>query len=89
MGTEFFAGLPTRNRPSWERFLSTLTYWDTDLRTAIQTGIFPFTEARLGQSLSAADTPIAVVARDRDAILVTGTVEDFPMREIGLLSVVR
>ena len=83
--TEFFAGLPPKDRPTWERFFGTMHYWETSLEAARQAGLYRYQYARQGQTITSSDALIVAVSVDVQAIIVTGNVRHFPMPDIDLL----
>jgi predicted nucleic acid-binding protein len=83
--TEFYAGLAARDYPTWDAFFANLEYWTVSNAAARQAGAWRYQFARQGTRLSTTDLLTAAVAVERDAILVTSNVKDFPMEELELL----
>lgn len=84
---EFYAGLMVNERAKWNEFFDALRFWEETREAAEQAGIWKYEFARRGVSLSITDLLIAAVAKQRDAIVVTSNIKDYPMQEIRLLSV--
>ena len=83
---EFFSGIPSDQRASWDEFIGALQYWDIAQEAARQAGFFRYDFARKGRQLSTTDTLVAAVACQRGATIVTNNVKDYPIREVRLLS---
>jgi predicted nucleic acid-binding protein len=83
--TEFFAGLPPRERQSWDRFFGAMSYWETSLEAARQAGLYRYQYARQGETIATNDALIAAVAVAVRATIVTGNVRHFPMSDIDVL----
>jgi predicted nucleic acid-binding protein len=82
---EFFAGLPPPERVLWDQFLGALRFWDITRAAASQAGIWRYDFARQGVTLTTADTLVAAVAREWQAVLVTNYLKDYPMSGLRLL----
>ncbi len=83
---EFFAGIMPSDRPQWQRFFASLSYWDTSLEAAAKGGADRYDYARRRRSIATPDALIAATARAYDAILITENPKDYPMTDITLLS---
>jgi len=82
---EFFAGLPPPERVLWDQFLGALQFWNITTAAASQAGIWRYEFARQGVTLTTADTLVAAVAREWQAVLVTNNLKDYPMSGLRLL----
>ncbi len=82
---EFFAGLPPKERAQWEQFLAALQLWEISREMAIQAGTWRYDFARQGTSLTTADTLVAAVAQEQEAVIVTNNLKDYPMPGVRLL----
>lgn len=76
---EFYAGIPPRQHPLWNTFFASLLYWPITQKIAQQAGMWRYEFARKGKILTTADTLIAAVAKEQNAILITGNAKDYPM----------
>ncbi len=83
---EFFAGLPTADRPYWRRVFATLAYWEISITAAWRAGEWRYDFARRGRTLPVTDTLIAAVAVEQGATILTANVADYPMAGVSLLS---
>lgn len=82
---EFYAGLTPQHASHWEGFITPLPYWEISRDAAMRAGQYRYTLARAGRSITTTDALIAMVAREREATLVTGNVKDFPIEGLSLL----
>jgi predicted nucleic acid-binding protein len=82
---EFYAGVPVAARPRWDAFLGALQYWPITWAAARQAGLWRYDFARRGIALSTADTLVAAVASEQDAVLVTDNTKHYPMAGVQLL----
>jgi tRNA(fMet)-specific endonuclease VapC len=82
---EFYAGLPAETDATWDEFFDAVEYWTVSREAAKQAGAWRYQFARKGRRLSTTDLLTAAVAAERDAILVTSNVKDFPMQGLELL----
>jgi len=83
---EFEAGLLPADRLVWEGLLQRLQFWPISLEAAQHAAADRCAFARRGIRLSSTDAPIAAVAREFDAVLVTGNVKDFPQTDLQVVS---
>jgi predicted nucleic acid-binding protein len=83
---EFFAGVPSPDRPIWDEFFDRLEYWEMTREVARLAGVYRYDYARRGQQLSTADTLLAALAVLREAVLVTSNERHFPMPELIMLN---
>ncbi|CAN5780257.1 hypothetical protein BH23CHL2_BH23CHL2_05250 [soil metagenome] len=83
--TEFFAGLPPGERPTWERFFGAMSYWETSFEAARQAGLYRYRYTRQGQIIASSDALIAAVSVSVRAIIITGNVRHYPMSDVVLL----
>jgi len=82
---EFYAGLPPQLRARWDEFFEAVRFWAVSLDSAKQAGIWRYEFARKGTRLSTTDLIVAAVANQREAVVVTNNVKDYPMEEISVL----
>ncbi|MDO8690459.1 MAG: PIN domain-containing protein [Dehalococcoidia bacterium] len=82
---EFYAGLAPEQRVRWDEFFEALLFWGVTLEAAKQAGVWCYEFARKGAQLSTTDLLVAAVANQREAVLVTNNVKDYPMDEINVL----
>lgn len=79
---EFYAGLHPDQRPEWDRFFASVSFWPPTLVSARQAGVWRHEYRRRGITLKTMDMLVAAVASEAGAILLTANVRDFPMPEI-------
>jgi predicted nucleic acid-binding protein len=84
--SEFFAGLPPPNRPIWEEFFASLTYWDIDKDSARIAGLYRYELSRSGQTLTTTDALIAAVALQKHATLLTSNIKHYPIHGLTVYS---
>lgn len=82
---ELYSGLSEAQRQRTERLIDALLYFELTAQAAKQAGAFRYDSARKGISLSVADTLVAAVAAENNAIVVTGNVKDYPLEEVKTL----
>lgn len=75
---EFYTGLSSSDIDIWQDFITSLTYWPISFAAAIRAGQDRYRYARQGRALSTTDALLAAIAREQQAVLVTGNVKDFP-----------
>ena len=78
---EFFAGLRPEEREGRFPFLDLIRCWEVTCEVARQAGIYRYTYARRGVTISTTDALIAAVAIDVGAIIVTNNARHFPLPE--------
>jgi tRNA(fMet)-specific endonuclease VapC len=83
---EFYSGIPSEKRSTWDEFIGSLRYWGITKDAARQAGRFRYEFARKGIILTTTDTLVAAVAQEREAVVVTSNVKDYPMKEIHILT---
>ncbi len=83
--TEYYAGLAREERPKWDDFFGALGFWEATREAARQAGVWRYEFARKGTQLSTADLLVAAVASQREAVIVTDNVKDYPMDEVNIL----
>lgn len=83
---EVYAGMRPHEAASTDSFLRSLAYYEITWESARKAGELRYRHARLGRTLSLADTLIAAVALIHDLILITDNVKDYPMADLRLLS---
>lgn len=86
---EFYTGLSIDQAEEWREFITSLTYWDVTPEAAMRAGQDRYMFARAGASIGVADSLVAAVARQQDALLVTGNVKDYLMSDIALFPLAR
>ena len=79
---EVYAGLNPTERSRGEELLGSLRFFATSPGAARQAGLWRFGFARQGLQLATTDCLIAAIAYERDATLVTGNTDDYPMPEL-------
>lgn len=84
--TEFFAGLPPRDRPTWEQLFGDMHFWETSFAAARLAGLYRYRYARQGQTIAASDALIAAVSVCVQATIVTGNVRHYPMPDVDLMT---
>src|SRR5215213_306780 len=77
--SKLFAGLPPTAHETWHDFVDALRFWPISRSASVQAGIWRYEFARRGMQLTTADTLVAAVAREAEAVVVTGNVRDYPM----------
>lgn len=83
---EVYAGMRPHEAASTDSFLRSLAYYEITWEGARRAGELRYQHARLGRTLSLADTLIAAVALLRDLVLITDNVKDYPMSGLRLRS---
>ena len=81
---EFYAGLSVDEARAWEEFVLALAYWPISPEAAMQAGQDRYRFARQGTAITITDALLATVAREREAVLVTGNIKDYPMDDLQL-----
>lgn len=82
---EFYAGLSVKERSGWDEFFQALRFWGATREAARQAGIWRHEFARKGTQLSITDLLIAAVAGEKEAVVVTDNVKDYPMDKVSVL----
>jgi predicted nucleic acid-binding protein len=83
---ELYSGLSEKRRVKWESWLLSLSYWHIGYDVAAQAGIYRKTASEAGRTLSTTDSLLAGLARDKNAILLTSNIKDYPMEDVRVLS---
>ena len=83
---EVYAGMRPPEAASTDLFLRSLAYYEITWEIARKAGELRYKHARLGRTLSLADTFIAAVALIHRLILITDNLKDYPMAGLRLLS---
>jgi len=83
---EVYAGMRPHEAASTDSFLRSLAYYEITWESARRAGELRYQYARLGRTLSLADTLIAAVALLHDLVLITDNVKDYPMAGLRLRS---
>lgn len=81
---EFYAGLSVDEAREWEEFVTALAYWPISPEAAMRAGQDRYRFARQGTAITITDALLAAVAREREAVLVTGNIKDYPMDDLQL-----
>ena len=84
--SEFFAGLPVPDRPVWNEFFASLTYWDITEQSARIAGLYRYELSRAGTTLTTTDAPVAAVALQEHATLLTSNIKHYPIHGLAVLS---
>lgn len=82
--TEFYAGLSVDDARRWEEFIAILPFWHISPEASMRAGQDRYMFARRGMTITTTDALIAAVAREQNAVLVTGNVKDYPMDDIRI-----
>lgn len=84
---EYYSGIERGMAPSWDQFIDLLPYCDISRGASEQAGSWRREFARRGKALTVADTLIAALALELDAVLLTENLKDFPMDGVRVMSV--
>jgi predicted nucleic acid-binding protein len=83
---EIYSGLSDKRREIWESWIMALSYWHMGYDVAAQAGKYRKTASEAGRTLAVTDSLLAALARDKDAVLLTSNLKDYPMKDIRVLS---
>jgi predicted nucleic acid-binding protein len=83
---ELYSGLSEQNHVKWQAFMSTLPYWDVTRDGARQAGIDRKVASATGRTMQVADSLIAAVAREQQAVVLTSNIKDYLMKDVRVLS---
>lgn len=83
---ELYSGLSEKNHAKWREFMATLPYWDVTRDGARQAGIDRKAASSAGRTIQVADSLIAAVAREQQAVVLTSNIKDYPMKDVRVLS---
>lgn len=83
---ELYSGLGDRKRSKWEGWLIALSYWHIDIEVAMRAGTYRKTASEAGRTISVTDSPLAALAREKDAALLTSNIKDYPMKDVRVMS---
>jgi tRNA(fMet)-specific endonuclease VapC len=83
---EIERGLRPAERKKAQVLLARLAFFDTTREAATRAGRYQADWARRGRTLHTPDALIAGTARAHGAVLVTDNLDDFPMRDIRVVS---
>ena len=83
---EVYSSLSDKRRGIWESWIMALSYWHIGFDVAAQAGTYRKTASEAGRTLSTTDSLLAALARDKDAILLTSNIKDYPMKDVRVLS---
>lgn len=86
---EVYAGLRPQDREKAHTLVSSCYFLPTSPEAAQQAGEWRYAYARRGITLSTSDVLIAGTARDQQATLVTGEMNDYPMDQVSILPLPR
>ena len=86
---EVYTGLGPRDRTKAEDLLDTCQFLHTSREAAKQAGEWRYFYARQGITLSTADALVAATAHAHAATIVTGNMDDYPMKEASKLPLPR
>lgn len=86
---EVYAGLHPSERTQGAELLGSLRFLETSSGAAKQAGLWRYAFARQGVQLATTDCLIAAIAHERDATLVTGNTDDYPMSELRAMPLPR
>ena len=75
-----------KKRKVWDSWLLALPYWHIGFNVAVQAGTYRKTASEAGRTLSATDSLLAVLARDKGAVLLTSNLKDYPMDDVRVRS---
>lgn len=81
---EFHAGLTADESRDWVEFITALEYWEIDSTAAMRAGQDRYRFARQGVVITITDALVAAVARERNAIVVTANIKDYPMNDVEI-----
>ena len=82
---ELYSGFSLQQRIAADPVVGRWFYYETTPAIAKEAGRYRYEFARIGTTLSAADSLIAAVAIANDATLITNNVRHFPMDGVRLL----
>jgi predicted nucleic acid-binding protein len=83
---EIYSGLSGKRRDLWENWIMALSYWHMGFEVAAQAGRYRKLASEAGRTLSTTDSLLAALARDKNAILLTSNIKDYPMKDVRVLS---
>ena len=86
---EVYTGLPPAQREIGRTLLGAMQFLLTTERASRQAGVWRYEFRRRGIQLPTTDSLIAAVAYDRQATVVTGNLDDYPMPEVSILPLPR
>jgi predicted nucleic acid-binding protein len=86
---EVYAGLPPAQREIGRTLLGAMQFLLTTERASRQAGMWRYDFRRRGIQLPTTDSLIAAVAYDRQATVVTGNLDDYPMPQVSILPLPR
>lgn len=84
--TEFYSGLPPKDRPKWDNFFEPFNFWTITKNISRQAGIWRYEFSKKGITISTTDSLIAAIALVHNATLVTRNIKDYPLPGIKLFS---
>jgi predicted nucleic acid-binding protein len=86
---EVYSGLSDKRRDIWESWIMTLSYWHIGYDVAVQAGRSRKMASAAGRTLAVTDSLLAALARDKDAVLLTSNIKDYPMKDVRVMSLRR
>lgn len=84
--TEIYSGLSDKKRKVWDSWLLALSFWHIGFDVAVQAGTYRKAASEAGRTLSATDSLLAALARDKGAVLLTSNIKDYPMKDVRVMS---
>src|SRR3954452_17366261 len=79
---EVYSGLSSKKRAIWESWIMALSYWHIGYDVAAKAGTYRKMASEAGRTLSITDSLLAALAVDRDAVLLTSNLKDYPMQDV-------
>jgi len=86
---EVYAGLRPQDRGKAQPLMNAFYFLQTGPEAAQQAGEWRYDYARRGVAISTTDVLIAATAQAHGATLVSGNIEDYPMKEVSVLPLPR
>jgi predicted nucleic acid-binding protein len=83
---EVYSGLSDKRRDLWESWIMALSYWHIGYDDAVRAGRYRKAASETGRTLAVTDSLLAAVAHDKDAVLLTSNIKDYPMKDVRILS---
>jgi len=63
-----------------------LSYRHISFEAAVRAGRYRKAVAETGRTLAVTDSLLAALAHDKDAVLLTSNIKDYPMKDVRVLS---
>jgi predicted nucleic acid-binding protein len=83
---EVYSGLNDKRSDIWESWIMALSYWHISYDVAARAGRYRKTASEAGRTLSTTDSLLAALAREKNAMLLTSNIKDYPMKDVRVLS---